>query len=136
MGYSYFDPGMHITSQIHAVIIVACAFYLLFDKELNKDTVHGYSDIGTAMYEYYSFNSRYTIACGYFLWDVIMSIYDYKSGFAFVFHGISCFLVFMCSYKPVFNYFGCRLLMYEISTIFLNIHWYFLDYKGTIIRLL
>jgi hypothetical protein len=41
-----------------------------------------------------------------------------------VVHGIACFLVYFLGFKPYLNYYGPIFLMFEISTIFLNIHWF------------
>ncbi len=64
----------------------------------------------------------------YFLWDTYVSIRHYRDyGPSFVFHGVVCFTVFLLGLGgPFAFYFGGVFLMFELSTPFLNIHW-FLD---------
>ncbi|GES96699.1 DUF887-domain-containing protein [Rhizophagus clarus] len=72
----------------------------------------------------------YSIACGYFLWDALVSLYHVREfGIGFVLHGACCFGVFLFAYRPFLNYYGAVFLMYEISTPFLNAHW-FMDKLG------
>ncbi|KAF7793249.1 hypothetical protein EIP86_004359 [Pleurotus ostreatoroseus] len=47
----------------------------------------------------------------------------------FVLHGLSCTIVYSLTYRPFLEYFSCRFLLWELSTPFLNIHW-FLDKTG------
>jgi hypothetical protein len=37
--------------------------------------------------------------------------------------GVACLFVYSGSYRPFLSYFGCRFLLWELSTPFLNIHW-------------
>jgi hypothetical protein len=67
----------------------------------------------------------HAIACGYFLWDALDAIINFTDA-GFVAHGIACFGIFFLSYKPFMSYYGTRVLLWEVSTFFLNIHW-FLD---------
>ncbi len=41
-----------------------------------------------------------------------------------VLHGIVCLSVFMVGYRPFLNYYGAFFLMFELSTLFLNVHWF------------
>ncbi|KAI8893995.1 TLC domain-containing protein [Globomyces pollinis-pini] len=65
------------------------------------------------------------ISTGYFLWDTLISItYVSESGVAMVLHGASCFTVFFLTFQPYTHSFGKTFLLFEVSTIFLNIHWF------------
>ncbi|KAI8819611.1 DUF887-domain-containing protein [Fimicolochytrium jonesii] len=67
----------------------------------------------------------HAIACGYFLWDSIVSVYYVKQfGVGFAVHGIACLCIFAMSFKPFLNYYGTPFLLFELSTPFLNIHWF------------
>ncbi|RCI00242.1 hypothetical protein CU098_011507 [Rhizopus stolonifer] len=75
----------------------------------------------------------------YFLWDTIIAIYFYKyQGISMVIHGIASFSVFIFSFRPFINYYGAVFLMYEVSTIFLNFHWFMdkLGWTGSKIQLM
>ncbi|KAI8904697.1 TLC domain-containing protein [Gorgonomyces haynaldii] len=124
-GISYFDKlskekqiswGMHLVSAIHAPLVSILAVPIFNETALFEDRMHGYS--------YYA-SQVYAIACGYFFWDMNMVLYNWSdSGLGFIFHGVSCFFVFLLSFKPIFNYLGAVVLLFEVSTIFLNIHWF------------
>ena len=80
----------------------------------------------------------------YFLWDALDAIINFIDA-GFVAHGIACFAIFFLSYvrvspnpflpliliaffsflfqKPFMSYYGTRVLLWELSTFFLNIHW-------------
>ncbi|KAI8928230.1 TLC domain-containing protein [Entophlyctis helioformis] len=107
---------IHIVSSAVTATIPLLAAPLFFTKELADDKLFGYT--------YYA-GVVYAIACGYFLWDTLVSLYYIQeSGIGFVVHGLACFTVFTFSFRPFLQYYGSVFLMFEISTIFLNIHWF------------
>ncbi|CAG8513807.1 5221_t:CDS:2 [Paraglomus brasilianum] len=112
---------IHVVSLVHSVAITALSAPLLFDETLLKDKVFGYDEYA---------GNVYAIACGYFLWDSLVSLYYVKAfGVGFVVHGASCFGVYLFAYRPFLNYYGAAFLMFELSTPFLNLHW-FMDKVG------
>ncbi|KAG8787223.1 hypothetical protein FRC15_009720 [Serendipita sp. 397] len=76
------------------------------------------------------------IACG-FLWDTVDSIIHFED-IGFILHGIACLTVFLFGYRPFLAYYGPRFLLWELSTPFLNLNWFFdrTRVKGTTIHLL
>ncbi|CAG8563599.1 12275_t:CDS:2, partial [Acaulospora morrowiae] len=120
-GLKRLNWDIHLVSMLHCLTVVILSIPLFFEEELVKDKVFGYN--------YYAGNV-YSVACGYFLWDALISLYHVKEfGVGFVLHGACCFGVFIFAYRPFLNYYGAVFLMYEISTPFLNIHW-FMDKLG------
>ncbi|KAF9120448.1 hypothetical protein BGW39_011373 [Mortierella sp. 14UC] len=112
---------VHVVSTVHALVIVTLAAPLLWNENLTQNKIFGY--------EYYA-GQVYAVCCGYFLWDTIHSIRHIKDfGIGFVLHGICSFSVFIFSYRPFLQYYGSYCLMFELSTPFLNIHW-FMDKTG------
>jgi len=112
---------IHVVSMVHSLVIIVGSALVLTDNELMKDKVFGYDRKA---------GNVYAIACGYFLWDTCTSIkHANEFGHSFVFHGLSSFTVFIFSFRPFLNYYGAVFLMYELSTPFLNIHW-FMDKSG------
>ncbi|KAF9924864.1 hypothetical protein FBU30_005237 [Linnemannia zychae] len=112
---------VHVVSTVHAVVIVMLAAPLLWNENLLQNKIFGY--------EHYA-GQVYAICCGYFLWDTIHSIRHIKDfGIGFVLHGICSFSVYIFSFRPFLQYFGSACLMFELSTPFLNIHW-FMDKTG------
>ncbi|KAJ2775194.1 hypothetical protein IWQ56_000191 [Coemansia nantahalensis] len=116
-----YDWGVRVVSQAHAVVVVVLAVPIFFKEELLKDTIHGFDNYSAWVY---------TIVCGYFLWDIFVSIGDVKKlGVGFAIHAISSFGVFIMSFRPSLQYYGASFIMFEASTIFLNNNWW-LDKLG------
>ncbi|KAF9192545.1 hypothetical protein BGZ51_005341 [Haplosporangium sp. Z 767] len=112
---------VHVVSSAHSIIIVILSTPLLWNETLMQNKIFGY--------DFYA-GQVYAIACGYFLWDTIHSIRHMKEfGLGFVFHGFCSFSVFIFSFRPFLQYYGSVFLMFELSTPFLNIHW-FMDKLG------
>ncbi|KAJ1733074.1 hypothetical protein LPJ61_001743 [Coemansia biformis] len=116
-----YDWGIRVVSQVHAIVVVVFAIPIFFKEELIKDTLYGFDNYTAWVY---------TIVCGYFLWDIFVSISDVrKLGIGFVIHGIASFSVFILSFRPSLQYYGASFIMFEASTIFLNNNWW-LDKLG------
>ncbi|CAB4424859.1 unnamed protein product [Rhizophagus irregularis] len=120
-GLKKLNWDIHFVSMVHCLLIVLLSIPIFWDEELIKDKVFGYDNYA---------GNVYSIACGYFLWDALVSLYHVREfGIGFVLHGTCCFGVFLFAYRPFLNYYGAVFLMFEISTPFLNIHW-FMDKLG------
>ncbi|ORZ29668.1 TLC domain-domain-containing protein [Catenaria anguillulae PL171] len=115
------DWDVHVVSSVHAVAIVLLVWPNLSDPVLLADRVFGYTHrAGTA----------YAVSCGYFLWDSIFSLVHVREfGVGFLVHGVACLSVYLFSFRPFLLYFGSIFLLYELSTPFLNAHW-FMDKTG------
>ncbi|CAO0797350.1 unnamed protein product [Mucor circinelloides] len=115
-GYNGPNWHVHVVSTVHCLVVVLGSFFIFGDNSLSQDRVFGYVRWAADIY---------SISCGYFLWDTIIAIYFYKyQGISMVFHGVASFSVFIFSFRPFVNYYGAIFLMYELSTIFLNFHWF------------
>ncbi|KAH8117182.1 DUF887-domain-containing protein [Phellopilus nigrolimitatus] len=111
--------NIRVVSLVHALVIIPLALRSLDFPALNADRVFGWDPrVGTLT----------GIACGYFLWDTLESVI-HLSEIGFVVHGLACFFIFSLSFKPFIAYYVPRFLLWELSTPFLNIHW-FLDKMG------
>ncbi|BFZ63253.1 hypothetical protein YB2330_004374 [Saitoella coloradoensis] len=110
---------IHVVSQVQCIIIcIFAAITLICDDDLKKDKLLAYSPFGADVY---------AMACGYFLWDSYVSIrYINLFGPGFAVHGLASLFVFLFSFRPFVMYYGPAFLFFELSTPFLNIH-YFLD---------
>ncbi|KAI8988915.1 TLC domain-containing protein [Pilobolus umbonatus] len=129
-GYNGPNWHVHVVSTVHCIIVVIGSFFILNDNTLNEDRVFGYVRWAADIY---------SISCGYFLWDTIIAIYFYQhQGISMVCHGLVSFSVFILSFRPFINYYGAIFLMYELSTIFLNFHWFMdkLGWTGSKIQLI
>ncbi|KAJ2721364.1 hypothetical protein GGI07_004034 [Coemansia sp. Benny D115] len=111
-----YDWAVRVVSQVHAIIVVLLAVPIFFEKELVADTLYGFSDYAAWVY---------SIICGYFLWDIVISTSDIKKGgIGFVIHAFASFGVYILSYRPSLQYYGASFIMFEASTIFLNMNWW------------
>ncbi|KAJ9638175.1 hypothetical protein H2204_004486 [Knufia peltigerae] len=69
-------------------------------------------------------------AAGYFLWDVVVSIQHFQIlGPTSLMHALAALMVTSLGFRPFANFYGINFVLYELSTPFLNIHW-FLDKLG------
>ncbi|KAF8864660.1 DUF887-domain-containing protein [Acephala macrosclerotiorum] len=66
------------------------------------------------------------LATGYFLFDLVVMVrYLDVFGLGMLAHASSCLITYTLGFRPIFNYYGCIFMLYELSTPFLNIHWFF-----------
>lgn len=69
-------------------------------------------------------------AAGYFLWDLLTSAGNLDvHGTGALMHAVSALAVSSLGFRPFCNYYGLNFILYELSTPFLNIHW-FMDKLG------
>lgn len=69
-------------------------------------------------------------AAGYFLWDLVTSAANFDvHGPGELMHAVSALAVSLLGFRPFCNYYGLNFVLYELSTPFLNIHW-FMDKFG------
>jgi len=119
--YKRADWNSRIVAFIHAIIISPICCYLAYKYGFpwNKSE----NDYDAQEIDLYY--KAISISLGYFMWDIIYSVSDYKKGgFGFVIHGICAFLIYIFVFKHhVLGHYSIFYLNYEISTIFLNIYW-------------
>ncbi|EKM55071.1 uncharacterized protein PHACADRAFT_255411 [Phanerochaete carnosa HHB-10118-sp] len=111
--------NIHVVSLVHAVAVMALALRAFNEPALIADKVFGWHRTAEVA------NS---VAVGYFLWDTIDALVTFTD-LGFVLHGLACVVMYSLVFKPYLEYFSCRFLLWELSTPFLNIHW-FLDKTG------
>ncbi|ORX55343.1 hypothetical protein BCR36DRAFT_410281 [Piromyces finnis] len=134
--YKRKDWNSRVVAFIHAIIVspfcifLICKFGFPWDKNEND-----YSDK-----EINIFYSTISISIGYFMWDIIYSVGDYKKGgIGFVIHGFGAFLIYIFTFKSnVLGHYAIMYLIYEFSTIFLHTYWVFdkIDLTGSIGQLI
>jgi hypothetical protein len=118
----------HVVSMIQCLIINSMALDVMFNdperllaEKSWRERLWGYSvRTGTTQ----------GFAAGYFLWDTLVSMEHIDVlGASGLLHGIAALSVTMLGFRPFANYYGINFVLYELSTPFLNIHW-FLDKFG------
>ena len=120
---------IHIVSLVHAALITPLAARIwLKARETNALGLRTHPLAVDRLYGYdYETAQVYAIAQGYFVWDSVISILHEGPGF--IAHGLVALVAFTLVYHPIFMYDGLGFLLWELSTPFLNIHW-FLDKLG------
>ncbi|PIG89010.1 hypothetical protein AARAC_008425 [Aspergillus arachidicola] len=114
---------VHVVSLVQSVLINVFALYIMFvDKERkNMDTgerIYGYTGMSGLLQ---------ALAEGYFVYDIIVSTMHIRMfGVGMLFHAISALWVFSFGFRPFVNFYSPTFILYELSSPFLNIHW-FLD---------
>ncbi|CAF9930016.1 hypothetical protein IMSHALPRED_008067 [Imshaugia aleurites] len=69
-------------------------------------------------------------AAGYFLWDLAVCAGNVEvHGPGALMHAVSALAVSLLGFRPFCNYYGLNFVLYELSTPFLNVHW-FMDKLG------
>ncbi|KAI4710955.1 hypothetical protein J4E89_004545 [Alternaria sp. Ai002NY15] len=125
---------VHIVSFVQSTLVCGMALWVMWtDKELNQmdstERVHGYTGASGLIQ---------AMAGGYFLWDLVITLQNVKAfGTGMLFHAICALCVFSLGFRPFVNYYACTFILYELSSPFLNIHWFCdkLNMTGTTIQL-
>lgn len=76
---------------------------------------------------------------GYFLWDLMVSAqYLNIFGPGFLTHAVCALCVFSLGFRPFVNYYAPNFLLYELSSPFLNFHWFMdkLEMTGSLLQLI
>jgi len=114
----------HVVSMVQCLIINGMALYVMF---ADPERVKADHDWRERLWGYTWMAGRVQgFASGYFLWDVIISIQHLDvMGMSSLLHGIAAFGITNLGFRPFANYYGINFVLYELSTPFLNIHWFF-----------
>ncbi|EEP82448.1 conserved hypothetical protein [Uncinocarpus reesii 1704] len=113
---------VHVVSLVQSTLINTLAIWVMFaDKERSTmnagERVYGYSG-ACALIQ--------ALATGYFLWDLIVStVHVNVFGIGMLFHAVSALWVFSLGFRPFVNFYSPVFILYELSSPFLNFHWFF-----------
>ncbi|KAJ1801166.1 hypothetical protein LPJ59_000523 [Coemansia sp. RSA 2399] len=101
-------------STYHAVYMITHSLVIIANTKLRNNPLHGTDQLA---------ESTYAVTVGYFLWDIINTYQNIDiNGWQFMIHGITSFGVYVLSFSPLLQYYGACFMMFEISTLFLNVH--------------
>lgn len=112
---------VHVVSFVQATIINVLAIsVMILDNEraeMNQaERVYGYTGAGGMIQ---------ALATGYFLWDLLVTaVYLPIFGISMLTHAVCALIVFSFGFRPFVNYYGCVFILWELSSPFLNIHWF------------
>ncbi|KAF2099545.1 TLC domain-containing protein, partial [Rhizodiscina lignyota] len=122
---------VHVVSIIQSVLISALSFWVMAEDQERKtmpwlERVHGYTPaVGMVA----------AFGCGYFLWDLMITTWNVSIfGVGMWAHAFSALTVFSLGFRPFLYYYCPTFLLYELSSPFLNIHWFLdkLDMTGSL----
>jgi hypothetical protein len=128
---------IHVVSFVQACIINGLSLYAIwFDEERKSWRASTREGWEGRLWGYYGFGGLcQSFALGYFLWDLCMcSLHIDIFGVGMLAHAISAVAVFGLGYRPYIYFSAPIFLLYELSSPFLNIHWFCdkLNLTGTI----
>ncbi|KAL9035902.1 MAG: hypothetical protein Q9214_006377, partial [Letrouitia sp. 1 TL-2023] len=119
---SQLNWDVHVVSLIQSVFVCAAALWVIVKDEERrmmdwKERVWGYTGSGGMIQ---------ALAAGYFLWDLQICIRYLKVfGWGMLMHAVAALVVFSLGFRPFVNYYGPAFILYELSSPFLNFHWFF-----------
>ncbi|KAF2657511.1 DUF887-domain-containing protein [Lophiostoma macrostomum CBS 122681] len=112
---------IHWVSMVQALFINTAALYVISTDAQRQEMdwrgrLWGYTPASGMVQGF---------AAGYFLWDLQISAqYIALSGPSALLHAIGALAVTCIGFRPFGNYYGLSFVLYELSTPFLNIHWF------------
>lgn len=112
----------HVVSLMQSIVINSLALWTMYADEQRsamdfEQRVWGYTGAGGMIQ---------ALACGYFVWDLGITLLNLDIfGIGLLAHAISALTVYSFGFRPYLNYYSSVFILYELSTPFLNIHWFF-----------
>ncbi|KAF2796936.1 DUF887-domain-containing protein [Melanomma pulvis-pyrius CBS 109.77] len=112
---------VHIVSFVQSTVICVLALYVMWtDREraaMNwEGRVWGYTG-GSGLIQ--------AFAGGYFVWDLMVTLQNVRVfGPGMLAHAVSALFVFSLGFRPFVNFYAPTFILYELSSPFLNIHWF------------
>lgn len=105
---------VRIVSGLHAVYAITKGLVIIANSKLRADPLFGTDFLA---------ESTHAVTLGFFLWDVILTYKHFHiEGLQMMTHAVLAFGVYLLSYMPLLQYYGACFIMFEISTIFLHLH--------------
>ncbi|KAF2197213.1 DUF887-domain-containing protein [Delitschia confertaspora ATCC 74209] len=125
---------VHVVSLLQSSLINCLALWVMWkDKERAEmdwqEKVWGYTGASGLIQGF---------AGGYFMWDLMITLQHLNIfGLGMLAHAVSALFVFSLGFRPFLNFYSSTFILYELSSPFLNIHWFCdkLNLTGTKIQL-
>ncbi|KAM0563799.1 hypothetical protein ACHAPJ_000005 [Fusarium lateritium] len=111
----------HVVSMVQSCLINGLAIWVMFaDTELSnmdwEERIWGYTG-GAGFIQ--------ALAAGYFLWDLVVTSLNLDVfGLGTLAHAVAALLVYSLGFRPFLNHYACVFILWELSTPFLNVHWF------------
>ncbi|KXT00917.1 hypothetical protein AC578_5693 [Pseudocercospora eumusae] len=116
---------VHVVSFFQATLISALSLYVIWYDEERKE-LRPRARWEGRVWEYTGMSGMcQSFALGYFLWDLVMCSWHLDIfGVGMLAHAVSAVSVFALGYRPFIYFYAPIFLLYELSSPFLNIHWF------------
>ncbi|KAF2258776.1 DUF887-domain-containing protein [Lojkania enalia] len=111
----------HIVSFVQSSLINVLALWVIFADEERAEMnwqgkIWGYTGASGLIQAF---------AGGYFVWDLFITLQNINIfGLGMLAHAVSALFVFSLGFRPFLNFYGPTFILYELSSPFLNIHWF------------
>lgn len=114
---------VHVVSLTQSIAINAVALYI-FTSDLR--TSERPTDYRERIWGYNGGNGLIqSLAAGYFLWDLYVSLrYVSIFGLGLLAHAVAALSVYTLGYRPFTGPYAPIFILYELSSPFLNVHWF------------
>jgi hypothetical protein len=112
---------VHVVSFVQSTFIIFLALWVMWKDEERaamdwKGRVFGYTGACGMIQAF---------AGGYFLWDLMVSSLHFDIfGPGLLAHAVSALAVYALGFRPFVNFYAPNFILYELSSPFLNIHWF------------
>jgi len=102
--------------MVHAVVVAVLASRCIALPELNNDKIFGTHPLEGQLEAF---------STGYFLWDAMEECLIHPQDIGLALHGVLVLTGLLLTFRPLFAYTSVNFLLMEMSTPFLNLHWFF-----------
>lgn len=111
------QASFRVLNEVHNVLAVPLAIVLMFDRALNKDTIHGFNSLARTLT---------LVSAGYFLVDGTVVLKNLKEhGPEPLTHAVICITFFVYSaVRQQLQYYAPRVIFFELSTPFVHLRWF------------
>ncbi|RFU72171.1 duf887 domain protein [Trichoderma arundinaceum] len=124
----------HVVSFIQSTLINIIAIWVMIVDQERKhmdweERIWGYTGAAGMVQ---------ALAAGYFVWDLFVTSFNLDVfGLGTLAHAVAALLVYTLGFRPLVNYYGSVFILWELSTPFLNIHWFLdkINMTGTSVQL-
>ncbi|KAF2749776.1 DUF887-domain-containing protein [Sporormia fimetaria CBS 119925] len=125
--YASFNPrtrlnwDVHVVSFVQSTLINILALWVILSDDERatmswQEKIWGYTG-GSGLIQGF--------AMGYFVWDLWITVMNLKVfGIGMLAHAVSALFVFSLGFRPFVTHYAPIFILYELSSPFLNIHWF------------
>ncbi|KAL1953859.1 hypothetical protein VTO42DRAFT_2083 [Malbranchea cinnamomea] len=113
---------VHVVSLVQSTLINAVALWVMFADDERRSMTWGERVLGYSG----ACGLVQAMATGYFIWDLIVCTVNIKDfGVGLFLHAVSALAVYSFGFRPFVVPYSPVFILYELSTPFLNFHWFF-----------